>query len=150
MLFKTHLAINFFFALFFSNYIQHKTIFIALVLFATAFPDIDNLNSYISKKARTLSKIVHFFFKHRDFFHSITFVVLLSFLLMFLSANIAFPFFIGYTFHILADSFTVEGIRIFWPLKTRTKGKIRTNGLIEKIIFYAFILLDILYLAYIF
>lgn len=150
MLLKTHLAINFFFALFFSSYMQHKTIFIALILVATAFPDIDNLNSYISRKAKIFSRIVHFFFRHREFFHSLVFVAISSFLLMFLSANVALPFFIGYSLHILADSFTIDGIRIFWPLKTRTKGRIRTNGLTEKIIFYAFILVDILYLAYIF
>ncbi len=150
MLFKTHLAINFFFAMFFSSYMQHKAIFIALVLFATLLPDIDLLNSYIGKRARLLSRIATFFSKHRQFFHSLTCTLLLSFLLFLLSAGIAMPFFIGYSMHIFADSFTVEGVRIFWPSKKRAKGRIRTGGLTERILFFAFIFMDILYLVYIF
>lgn len=150
MLFKTHLAINFFFAMFLSAYIQNKIIFVAIVLLAALLPDIDSLNSYIGKRARLLSRIVHFFSKHRDFFHSFTCVLVLSILFLSFLPVIAFPFFIGYSMHILADSFTREGIRVFWPSKARIKGRIKTGGLTEKIIFFAFAAIDILYLVYIF
>jgi inner membrane protein len=150
MLSKTHLAINFFFAMFFSAYAAHKAIFIALVLFATLLPDIDLLDSYIGKRVRFLSRIITFFSRHRQFFHSLPCTLIISFLLFLLSAEIALAFFIGYSLHILADSFTREGIQIFWPLKARINGMIRTDGWIEKIIFFAFVVADMLYLIYIF
>jgi inner membrane protein len=150
MLLRTHLAINFFFAMLFVNSVQHKTIFIALVLLATMLPDIDNLNSYIGKRARALSRTVRFFSKHREFFHSLACSLLLGMLLLVIAPNIAFPFFIGYSMHILADSFTVEGVQILWPLEKRSKGPIKTNGLTEKIIFAILIIADIVYFSYIF
>jgi len=84
MLFKTHLAINLFFAMFFAGYAEHKIVFLALVLFATLIPDIDSLNSYIGRRAKPLSTIISFFSKHREFFHSFTCALILSiFLLLF-------------------------------------------------------------------
>lgn len=150
MLFKTHLAINLFFALFFANYTADKIVFLALVLFATLIPDIDSLSSYIGRRARPLSTIITFFSKHREFFHSFTCVFILSILLLLFLPQTALPVFIGYAMHLFADSFTKEGIQVFWPVEKRVKWRIKTGGLVEKIIFFAFALVDIVYLVYIF
>ena len=151
MLLKTHLAINFLLSLVFLTYLQHKILFIALVLLATMLPDIDIINSYIGKKAKVISRIINFFSKHRGFFHSLTFTLILSAVLLFISPFTALAFFTGYSMHILADSFTIEGIEPFWPLKQKISGVIRTNGIIEKILFFMFLTMDAIFLfAYLF
>ena len=57
---------------------------------------------------------------------------------------LALPFFAGYSIHLLADSFTIEGIKPFWPLQRVLEGKIHTGGTIEEGIFFTFILIDVL------
>ena len=51
-------------------------------------------------------------------------------------------FFMGYSVHLIADSFTKSGIQPFWPLKTRSKGPISTGGKIEDSIFVFLVLVD--------
>lgn len=151
MLLKTHLAINFLLSLLFSAHLQHKILFVFLVLFATMLPDIDMVRSYIGKKAKIISRIINFFSKHRGFFHSLTFTLILSAVLLFISPFTALAFFTGYSMHILADSFTIGGIEPFWPLKQKISGVIRTNGIIEKILFFVFLAMDAIFLfAYLF
>src|SRR3989338_1398562 len=151
MLLKTHLAINFLLSLLFLTYLQHKILFVAMVLFATMLPDIDTIRSHIGKKVRVISMIINFFSKHRGFFHSLTFTLILSAVLLLISPFTALAFFTGYSMHILADSFTIEGIEPFWPLKQKISGVIRTNGIIEKILFFVFLAMDAVFLfAYLF
>lgn len=151
MLLKTHLAINFLLSFLFLTYLQHKILFIAIVLFATMLPDIDMVNSYIGKKAKIITQIINFFSKHRGFFHSLTFTLILSAVLLLISPFIALGFFTGYSMHILADSFTIQGIEPFWPLKQKISGVIKTNGITEKILFFVFLALDAIFLfAYLF
>jgi inner membrane protein len=88
--------------------------------------------------------IFNFLFKHRGALHSITFCIILTIILALFSQKLALPFFLGYAIHLLADSFTITGIRAFWPSKKEIKWIIRTGGLTEKIIFYLLILTNIL------
>ena len=151
MLLKTHLAITLFFALLFSSGFYYPVFFIAIALLATILPDIDTFNSYIGRKARIISKILSFFTKHRGFFHSFSCSVLFTILLLFISPFIASAFFAGYSIHILADSFTVEGVELFWPLRKKVNGRIKTSGITEKLLFCLFVILDSVYLfAYLF
>jgi hypothetical protein len=48
------------------------------------------------------------------------------------------------------DSFTVDGIRPFWPLNTSLTGKIRTGGKMEFMMYVIFVILDVVMLISLF
>ena len=141
MLIKTHYTIALFFILLLVPYTFDKTIFIAVALFATFIPDIDSRFSKLGKKK--IVRVLLFFTKHRGIIHSFTFLILITFLIYSIFPVAALPFFVGYGVHLLADSFTIRGIRLFYPLKITLKGGVRTGGKKEKIIFFLFIILDV-------
>jgi membrane-bound metal-dependent hydrolase YbcI (DUF457 family) len=69
------------------------------------------------------------------------FLVLLLFLSFYPAG--AFAFFIGYSSHLILDSFTPEGVQFFYPSKKRISGKIKTNGSKERLIFISSIVFGI-------
>ncbi len=149
MLAKTHLAITLFFVLLFISSISNitsKFVFVFVAFFATLLPDVDLIFSKFGNHKRVL-KIFKFFVRHRGFIHSFTFLlaVILFFALFF--PVIAFPFFLGYSLHLFADSFTIQGIKPFYPLKKISSWKIKTGGKLEILIFVFFILADLLLLV---
>ncbi|BAP58521.1 metal-dependent hydrolase [Candidatus Tachikawaea gelatinosa] len=88
-------------------------------------PDIDHTQSFIGKKLKFLSKSISRIFGHRGFTHSL-FCLLNIFILQKIITNLSIipydigqGFFLGYLSHILADSFTPHGVKLFWPLKYR-------------------------------
>ena len=83
--------------------------------------------------------------KHRGLFHSFTFCILVTFILTLYWPDLAFPFFLGYGLHLLADSWTVEGIKPFWPMKLVSRGNVKVGGTIENTLFLVFVLMDILF-----
>ena len=140
MLTRTHLAIVIFFILFFINSVQHKFIFVAVALIATLLPDVDSQFSKLGRKK--IFRIVQFFVKHRGIFHSYTFAILITLIFVFFIPQIALGFFLGYGLHLLGDSFTLEGIVPFYPYKRKVRGKMRTGGRTEIIVFFAFVIVD--------
>lgn len=144
MLFKTHLAIAGFAALFFLPQVEYKLSFIPLVLIATALPDIDSGFSKLGKKK--VFRLLQFFTKHRGLLHSFTFCLVLTLLLALYIPVVALPFFIGYALHLLLDALTVEGIRPFWPFGISTNGKIGVGGPIEEALFVCFLVVDLIFL----
>ena len=148
MLAKTHLAIGIFAMVFFLPHVNHKLIFIPVVLIASILPDIDSGFSTFGRKG--IFRPVQFLSKHRGIFHSFTFCILVSILLAFYIPILAFSFFLGYALHLLADSWTIEGIKPFWPLKTVLKGGVRVGGVIEETVFIVFAILDVIFLALLF
>jgi len=133
MLKRTHLAVAFANAFYFLPYVSNKIIFFPVVFLGTLFPDIDNAFSSIGNYK--IFRPVQWVFVHRGVIHSYTFAVVLSILLSFVYPVLAFPFFLGYSFHLFLDSFTVKGIKPFWPLKKRSSGMIATGGKVENAIF---------------
>ena len=140
MLIKTHLAITLFFVLLFIPFVNLPLLFLIIALVATYLPDIDSRHS----------KIGHYFFlrpfqwfaKHRGFVHSFTFLFLITFGLVLFFPIIALAFFVGYGSHLIADSFTIEGIKPFYPFKKISNGGIRTGSLLETNVFVVFVLMD--------
>jgi inner membrane protein len=132
MMMKTHLAIGVFLIAFLLPVINNKLIFCVVVLVASLLPDIDIANSYLGQKKifRPLQWVV----KHRGMIHSFTLCLIVSFMFAYYIPILTLPFFLGYSFHLLADSFTVEGIRPFWPLKKEVEGSIRVSGKREMLI----------------
>lgn len=140
MLLRTHLAFGVLMIILFVQHVNDKLIFIGLVLVATILPDLDS--GFSSWGRHLVFRPLQFFVKHRGIIHSFTIGVILSILLAIFWPVASLGFFIGYSVHLICDSFTKEGIQPFWPLKARSKGFIATGGRIEDSIFVFLILVD--------
>lgn len=143
---KTHLVITLAAILLFLPHVSNQYIFIPVAFIATFIPDIDSAFSFLGRFKG--SRILQLFFKHRGVFHSLTFCALISIILAFFIPAIVFPFFLAYSLHLFADSFTVQGIRPFWPLKTPSKWRIKTGGVKETSLFVFLLIFDILLLIF--
>ena len=139
MLFRTHLIIAIFFILLFIHQIPNPIIFLIVTIFATAIPDIDTKFSKIGKHF----KILNFFMKHRGIIHSFTFLFIIGIFIFFFAREILIPFVFGYSLHLLLDGITINGVRLFYPLKFRMKGRIKTGKIIENILFAVFLAGDL-------
>jgi len=148
MLMKGHLAMGLFAGLLFLPLVNNKLSFIPIILIASLLPDLDVPNSYLGQKP--IFRPLHLIFKHRGVIHSLTLCVFLSLISAWFFPVFALPFFLGYSVHLLVDSFTVEGISPFWPFKGEVIGKLKVGGKIEGIIFYLFVGLDFILLIRLF
>ena len=141
MLLKTHAMFALLLIILFLNSINNKWIFTGMLLIATVLPDLDS--GFSSYGRHLIFRPLQFFVKHRGIIHSLTFAVLLSILLAVYWPVASFGFFLGYSVHLICDSFTKEGIRPFWPSKFRSKGLIATGGRIEESLFFSLIFINI-------
>jgi membrane-bound metal-dependent hydrolase YbcI (DUF457 family) len=142
MLLKTHLAFALLLILVFVGHVNDKIIFIVVLIIATMLPDIDTGFSNIGKK--WIFKPLQWFVKHRGIVHSLTTAVIIAFLFAYLWPPGALGFFLGYSVHILLDSFTKDGIQPFWPFKNESKGFIKSGGKFEESLFLFLIIMDII------
>ena len=145
MLKRTHLAVAFANAFYFLPYVNSKLIFFPVVLLSTLLPDVDNAFSSVGR--HKIFRPLQWIFTHRGVIHSYTFAIVLSVLLAFYYPVLAFPFFLGYSFHLFLDAFTVQGIMPFWPLRKRAEGSITTGGRVENAIFFVMLIVDVALLA---
>jgi len=145
---RTHLVITILAILLFLPHVSNQFIFIFVALIATALPDIDTGFSTVGKLK--VSKAVQFLVKHRGIFHSFTFCVIISVIFAFFIPVLALPFFIGYALHLFADSFTIEGIKPFWPSKKVSSWKLRTGSYAETTLFVLFLVADLLLFIFLF
>jgi membrane-bound metal-dependent hydrolase YbcI (DUF457 family) len=142
MLNKTHIAIGIFFMLFFINKVTHIWTYIFIFALATLLPNLDKgLTLGIGRKndfgrAPTPRK--------RGMLHSFTFCLAVTVVLAWFLPTLSLPFFLAYGTHLIADSWTTEGIRPFWPARYIAKGSVRQGGSIEHMIFYSFVFADII------
>jgi len=151
MMFLSHALFGFLSGFFVCNFLscQNPIVFIALSTIASSFPDIDHLNSKISRKLRPFAVITTAFFSHRGFLHSVFPPLIIYALLIRVDSLIATAILIGYLSHLLLDATTTRGIRPFYPLNFKIKGIIKTNSLAEKlVILTAIILTALLVLKY--
>lgn len=148
MLRKTHLAIGVSAALYFLPLVNYKLLFVPAVIIATLLPDLDSAFSKIGKNNG--GGIIQGVLGHRGLLHSYTFCILFSMIFAFFYPILALPVFLGYSFHLLADSFTVRGIKPLWPLKFVSKGNLTTGGKSEDIVFWVFIIINVILLVLLF
>jgi len=141
MIFRTHLAFAFLIGLFFD---LKSLIFI---LIGSLIPDLDTSNSKIGRKV-IFSKLLNILFGHRKFFHSLFFGAILSFFVFLVFGKYYFMFFIGFCSHLLLDCLTKDGVMLFYPFEFKLKGFIKTNGIIENIVFMIIIFLIIIKFLY--
>lgn len=142
MLIKTHIAITLFFVLLLISVVENKILFVVVALLATFIADVDFQFSKLGKYK--IARVLQFFVKHRGVIHSFTFLVLITLFFVLFLPVLALPFFLGYGAHLLADSFTIRGIRAFWPSKKVSSWKVKTGGKLETGIFVTFVLIDLL------
>ncbi len=142
MLVRTHVALGLLAALILIEKVTYHWLFLAVVLVASMLPDVDSMYSFLGQYR--ILRPLQWAVKHRGVLHSLTFCSLIAVLFAFFIPRLAFPFFLGYGLHLLADSFTVEGIRPFWPLQATTEGSITTGGTVESSLFYGIVLADVL------
>jgi membrane-bound metal-dependent hydrolase YbcI (DUF457 family) len=113
----------------------------ALLLVATVLPDIDSGTSLLGRKLGVLKKVLN----HRGFFHSI--MALVSFgIVVYLVTNsrpLSYVFMIGYGSHLVADSVTKEGTRLFYPSGLVTKGWLRVGSAVETLLFVVMVVLTV-------
>ena len=149
---KTHLLFALFLSLILHPYFDFKIIpFILILVLSATLPDIDHCKSWIGKKVFPLSYIINFIFGHRKLIHSLFFVLVLSLLINLLYGDYYIPFLIGYLSHLFLDSLTRQGINLFYPLKPKANGFIKTNGVIENMFLGFLLIINLLYfLKYIF
>jgi len=141
MMIRTHLAITGLLVLLFLPHITDKFIFVSVAFLATLLPDIDSGFSTVGRMKAT--RMIQFFVKHRGLFHSFTFCIVVSILLAFFLPVLSLPFFLAYSLHLFADSFTVDGIKPFWPLKKSSHWRLRTGSYTETLLFVTFLVTDI-------
>ncbi|MBU2104295.1 MAG: metal-dependent hydrolase [Nanoarchaeota archaeon] len=140
MLIRTHLLTTLFFVLLFFSSTNNQIIFVVVAFMSTLMPDIDTKFSVVGRKK--IFRLLQFFVRHRGVLHSFTFLILVTLFFASFIPVFAFPFFLGYGLHLLADSFTLEGICPFYPLSKRVFGKIKTGGKSEVIVFVGFLVGD--------
>ena len=139
MLFRTHLAAALLIALILL-FFKLNPLFIIIFILASLLPDIDHPSSKIGKRFRFLNII----FAHRCFFHSLFALLIFTILLYFVNFLFAIAFFSGYFLHLLLDSFTKQGIFLFYPFSTKkSKGNIRVGSILENIVFFIVLFLVI-------
>jgi len=141
MLYRTHLVIGLFAALLFLSLVSNPLSFLVITLVASLFPDIDTAFSKVGRNMP--AKFVQVFTTHRGMIHSVTLAIIISGLLSIFIPKLAFGFFLGYSSHLLSDSFTKMGITPFWPYSRVARGKVKTGGIMEKGIFLTFVVLDL-------
>lgn len=149
MMFPTHLAFGIFLGLLmikldFLN-INNNLLFLITISFASIIPDIDLLHSTISKKTRTATYAISYFFKHRGMIHSI-FVPIIIFIIVYtLNKEIASAILLGYSSHIILDSLNKTGTRPFLPVtKYKIKGFLKTGGVIDFLLLIILIILTVI------
>lgn len=141
MLIRTHFLITLFFVLILISKVENPVIFIVIAMIATFIPDIDSRFSKVGKKK--VFRLLQWFINHRGFLHSFIFLglVILIFYLFWPVAML--PFALGYGSHLIADALTIHGITPFYPFKGKLKGRIRTDGRFETMLFVGFLIADL-------
>jgi len=136
MMFLSHVLFGFLSGFFVCEFLgcSNQWLFIGLATVASSFPDIDHLNSKISRHFKPFAIVTTFFFSHRGFIHSLLPAFALYVILIKVDSLIATAVLVGYVSHLLLDATTTRGIRPFYPLKIKVAGFIKTNSFVEKIV----------------
>jgi len=140
MLNRTHIAFSLFFGLILFYFVEEPLFFFVALILGTLLPDLDSFNSKIGK--RFFSRVLVAFTKHRGVMHSLFFMFLIYFVLHFYLPLFSLGFLVGYSSHLIGDLITKQGLRLFYPFKTRFHGFMKVGGRIESFLFFIFVVLD--------
>jgi inner membrane protein len=146
MLYRTHLILTFVIVLIFVPYLENKLFFILIALISCGIPDIDSQSSKYGRKI--IFRPLQFFIKHRGFFHSLMFLLIVYSALLMFVPKISFGFLIGFLSHVFGDMLTKEGVKLFWPINYRFYGFIKTGGFFENVLFFILGILSIVLILF--
>jgi inner membrane protein len=121
-----------------SYYVAMPFYVLIFVLLATVFVDIDIKNSRAGN--HWWLRFLQFFTKHRGLLHSLIVGLVLSLVIGSISLWGGFGFFVGYMSHLFLDCFTRGGVVLFWPLRWKIKGFVKSGGIVEQVIFVLLLL----------
>jgi inner membrane protein len=141
MLFRTHIVFAVFVFLVFMSFVGNWFVFLFGCLLGAALLDIDSQRSKVGN--RWWLRPMQWFVRHRGFVHSLCFVFLLGFVLGLISIDFGFGLSAGGVSHLFLDAFTKKGVRIFWPLKYKIKGFVKSGNWVEDIVFVLLLLFDV-------
>tara|TARA_Y100000034_G_scaffold5558_1_gene6231 strand:- start:7003 stop:7455 length:453 start_codon:yes stop_codon:yes gene_type:complete len=141
MLLKTHMTFAVFLIILFFKHVTSPWIFALMVVAATILPDLDS--GFSSFGRHLIFRPLQLLTKHRGIIHSFSFAILVSIILAIFWPVLSLGFFVGYSVHLILDSFTKDGIQPFWPFRMRSSGFITSGGRIEDTLFFTLIILDI-------
>lgn len=141
MMYRTHLALGLAIGLYFLPHIKNPYLFLPVIILSSFLPDIWIILTTLG----TPKQVKHATILSRSggIFKTYTLCIPITILLAAFYPVIALPFFLGYSFNLILDSFSTKGIVPFWPFKRKLSGKIMPRGRIDYAIFYLFILFDI-------
>src|SRR3989344_3498531 len=145
MLVRTHFAVSAFAMILFLSLVNSKITFLLMAFIGTLLPDIAAVLIQIEKKP---NRFIQYISVHHNFLHSLSVCLLISIIFAIFIPVLAFGFFLGYSLHLLADSFTKTGITPFWPYMKRIQGHLNYGSVVEKSVFVMFVILDVLLLFF--
>jgi inner membrane protein len=136
MLGKTHVLFGILCIALSVKYLPIDNLFLysAFLLIGTLIVDIDSAKSKAGRKIWPLSAIIQFFLKHRGILHTIWIPLLFYHFVKPVSPDIALGFAVGYISHLFLDTLTVQGLNLFYPIKYKVRGFMKTGGFIEEIV----------------
>lgn len=135
--------------------IINSGLIISSSMLGSLLPDIDCKTSYIGNRLKLTSSFVSAFTKHRGITHAPLTAGGLVFLIFFvlnkfinINLNIFWGLLTGIMSHILLDSFTVQGIPLFYPITKKKFSfcKITTGKTGELFVFFILLILFIFFL----
>lgn len=141
MIFRTHLIFGIFLSLIYLNLFGEEYFFVLGLLVGSVFLDIDSYSSKLGR--RFLSRVLTAFFKHRGVVHSLFFVLSLSLLFGLFDPSLGFGFFVGGFGHLVLDSITKQGVRIFYPFRVKIKGPFKSGKKFDSFLFVLFSLFSV-------
>lgn len=137
MMFRTHLAIGIISALLIHDYFNTGLLFSLALIISTSLPDIDHQGSWLGRRLKPISMPINFIFGHRGITHSLIIpLLILALAINYGYGQIGLAVMLGYTAHIISDSFTSEGVKAAYPFSKKIfSGPLKTNGIGEHFIF---------------
>jgi inner membrane protein len=113
-------------------------------------PDIDSPGSTMGRRLWPVSAALKGTVKHRTIAHTVWFCLLMAVLTGFIAYKFDLPVtasalagFLGAVTHLVLDGLTVSGVAPFMPAAWHPRGIIRTNGIADILIMFAFVFIDI-------
>lgn len=116
------------------------------VLFGVVVVDLDSSQSKVGRRLWFVS----WWMKHRGVLHSLFSCVLLSLIVGMFDLWLGFGFGVGYVSHLVLDALTLAGVGLFWPLRFRVSGFVRSGSWVEDVLFVLLLGLDIVFGVWIF
>lgn len=138
VLFYTHILLGIVVFLLTKDFFQagNNLIFFLMVMLGSILPDIDEKHSKMNRWSGFIGNIAVFLTKHRGFFHSLLFFIILFLAISYYWQNFyAEGLLLGYFAHLMGDGVTKMGVQIFYPFsRFKFKGPVRVGGMFEFVI----------------